>query len=309
MILLGGIRSETSLAMVRQEAEELGLPHVLFDQRLAGEAEMRMELAAGEIAGCLKIGGRCHPLDGFSGIYLRLMDDQLLPELDGEPPAAPRRQRMRALHDAVARWSEICPARVVNRLAATMTNGSKPYQSQLIRAHGFAVPETLITNEPDRVLEFRARHGRVIFKSMSGIRSIVRTLDDGDLARLGRVRWCPTQFQELVGGTNVRVHVIGAALFATAITTDAIDYRYARQQVGEPARLASMDLEDALAERCVALAGALGLAFAGIDLKITPEGAVYCFEVNPMPAFSYYQDHTGQPIARQVALYLAGMVS
>ena len=28
------------------------------------------------------------------------------------------------------------------------SNGSKPYQTQLIRAHGFAVPETLITNDP-----------------------------------------------------------------------------------------------------------------------------------------------------------------
>jgi glutathione synthase/RimK-type ligase-like ATP-grasp enzyme len=50
----------------------------------------------------------------------------------------------------------------------------------------------------------------------------------------------------------------------------------------------------------------LGLAFAGIDLKITPEKHVYCFEVNPSPAFSYYQSNTGQPIADAVAAYLDG---
>jgi hypothetical protein len=41
-------------------------------------------------------------------------------------------------------------------------------------------------------------------------------------------------------------------------------------------------------------------------LKITPDNQVYCFEVNPSPAFSYYEEHTQQPIAYAVARYLAG---
>jgi hypothetical protein len=35
------------------------------------------------------------------------------------------------------------------------------------------------------------------------------------------------------------------------------------------------------------------------------DGRVICFEVNPSPAFSYYERHTGQPIARELALWLA----
>jgi len=53
------------------------------------------------------------------------------------------------------------------------------------------------------------------------------------------------------------------------------------------------------------LSAALGLDFAGIDLKLTDEGEVYCFEVNPCPAFSYYEHSTGQPIAHAIACYLA----
>jgi glutathione synthase/RimK-type ligase-like ATP-grasp enzyme len=67
-----------------------------------------------------------------------------------------------------------------------------------------------------------------------------------------------------------------------------------------------VELSDELAEMCVRLAEGLGLAFTGIDLKITPDNRVYCFEVNPSPAFSYYEANTGQPIARAVAEYLAG---
>ena len=55
----------------------------------------------------------------------------------------------------------------------------------------------------------------------------------------------------------------------------------------------------------MALARGLGLPFAGIDLKVAPDGRVVCFEVNPSPGFSYYEANTGQPIAAAVAEYLA----
>jgi hypothetical protein len=38
---------------------------------------------------------------------------------------------------------------------------------------------------------------------------------------------------------------------------------------------------------------------------VTPNGDAYCLEVNPSPAFSYYEDSTGQPIAAALAAYLA----
>ena len=35
----------------------------------------------------------------------------------------------------------------------------------------------------------------------------------------------------------------------------------------------------------------------GDKLEITPDGNVYCFEVDPSPAFSDYEESSGQPIA------------
>jgi len=48
------------------------------------------------------------------------------------------------------------------------------------------------------------------------------------------------------------------------------------------------------------------LAVAGIDLRRTPEDEWYCFEVNPSPAFSFYEEATHQPIAEAIAALLAG---
>ena len=186
------------------------------------------------------------------------------------------------------------------------SNVSKPYQAQLIRRQGFAIPETLVTNEPELVHEFVSRHGRVVYKSISGTRSIVQTLASSDLSRLEQIRWCPVQFQAYVPGTDARVHVIGDEVFATAIHSDATDYRYAAREELDTVRLAAIELADELAERCVTLARVLQLPFAGIDLRLGPDGEATCFEVNPSPAFTFYELSTGQPIARALARYLLG---
>ena len=307
MILLCGIPSETPIALVRQRLENRGAPHVMFSQRQFQQMQMCFEVADGEVSGMLAIEGRSYPLEHFTGVYTRLMDDQNLPELRAEPPGSPLRRHARQLHDTMMRWCEVAPIRVVNRVGPMGSNFSKPYQAQTIVKFGFRTPETLITNAPDLVRDFQKRHGKLIFKSMSGVRSIVQTMNDADLARLDRIRWCPVQFQQYVEGRNVRVHTIAGSVFATGITTGATDYRYATKQVGDAAELEPIELPEELAAQCLRLADALDLPFAGIDLKITPEGEVYCLEVNPSPAYSYYESHTGQPISEAVARYLSGL--
>ena len=292
MILLSGIPSETPLQLVRDQLDKMNEPYVVFHQRHFDRMDMSFEVADGVIYGELRIDEDVYPLEEFTGVYTRIMDDLNLPELKDEPSGSRRRNWCRSLHDTLLRWQEITPARVVNRSEPMGSNFSKPYQAQLIREHGFLTPETLVTSVPDQVREFLATHGKIIYKSTSGTRSIVQTVSGSDLDRLDQIRWCPVQFQSYVEGKNMRVHTIGGEVFPTAINSDATDYRYARRQVGDHAELEAGTLSDTVSENCLKLAAALQLDFAGIDLKITPAGEVYCFEVNPSPAYSYYELNT-----------------
>ena len=103
----------------------------------------------------------------------------------------------------------------------------------------------------------------------------------------------------------MRVHVVDDEVFATAVRSKSTDYRYASRE-SDQAKLRAFTLDDGLERRCIDLSKSLGLAVSGIDLMITPENEVYCFEVNPSPAFSYYESQTNQPIARAIARYLTG---
>jgi glutathione synthase/RimK-type ligase-like ATP-grasp enzyme len=307
MILLCGIPSEPPLARVRRRIEEAGSECVVLNQREVADADLEICVVAGRVTGRLTVRGQAYALEHVDGVYLRLMDDRFLPEVRKEPAGSPVRAHSRRVHEMLLAWTEIAPARVVNRPSAMGSNASKPYQAQLIRDSGFDVPETLITNDPDLVAEFRQRWGRLIYKSMSGVRSIIRVLDDDAAAELDRIRWCPVQFQRYVEGTDVRVHTVGTEVFATSISSDAPDYRYAERDTGRAATLEPLDLPNDVAERCTALAADLGLAVSGIDLRRTPSGRYVCFEVNPCPVFSYFESATGQEISAAIAAFLTGV--
>ena len=254
----------------------------------------------GRLCGEVKTSDATWPLASIAGLYLRPADERRL-----HLAAQQTLQSRQAWAQTWIEIAEIADFRVVNRVSAMASNGSKPLQSQCLAAVGFAIPPMLMTNLPQAVLDFEATQGALVYKSASGIRSIVSEFDAAAHARLDQVRHTPTLFQKRLQGTNLRVHVIGSEIFATEVDSDGVDYRYAAQQGGmttlRPTRL-PLDLEGL----CRAAAEALGLAFAGLDLMLADDGLVYCFEANPSPGYSYFESATGQPIAAALARHLCG---
>ena len=310
MILIAGIADESPVAMAIEAAEARGIDHVVFDQRDHGKADAAVTIDAHAGVGLrLSLPDGEVDLNRLTGAYVRMMDDRYLPGLADLEQRDPRRSRSARLHQLLHDWCNLAPVRIANRPVAMMSNTSKTYQAAVIRRCGFATPDTLVTNDPGLVEAFvadcAAQGDEVIYKSVSGARSIVQTFTPADRERLHRIRWCPTQFQRRVAGTDMRVHVVGTRCFAARIESAATDYRYASRQTGEEAEVHAAELAADVAERCVRLAATLDLPFAGIDLRRTPGGEWVCFEVNPSPAYSYYQSRTGTDIAQALVDWLA----
>src|SRR5208337_973771 len=99
-----------------------------------------------------------------------------------------------------------------------------------------------------------------------------------------------------------RAHVVGNDVCTCEILCEADDYRYpGDREVDYKAYQLPADLED----RCRRMSAAMRLPVSGIDLRRTPDGEWVCFEVNPSPGFSPFEEATGQPIARLIARLLA----
>jgi glutathione synthase/RimK-type ligase-like ATP-grasp enzyme len=286
VIVVWGSLDDAPVAYVLDALDDGSTQLAFLDDTAPGVPSYDIELGP-TLRGWVELEGRKVALDDIDAMYLR--------------PGPVASAAGRTASSVLLAVAESLPGTVVNRPSAGWSNHSKPYQSTLLATHGLRVPDTLCTSDPAAARTFLARHGRIVFKSISGVRSIVAAVDDDadGAARLDTIGHGPVQLQQWIDGTDVRVHVVGDALFATEITSEATDYRY-----GEDAVFAASDVPAALGERLVSVAHGMGLLLAGIDLRRTAAGEWHCFEVNPSPGFTYYEDHTGQPIASAVAALL-----
>jgi ribosomal protein S6-L-glutamate ligase RimK-like protein len=301
LVLLWGVESDPPVAEVHQQLSLAGVPTTLLDQRRVLETEVDI-VVGNKVEGFVRIGVESINLAEVTSVYVRPYESVRLAKIAAAGPESAAWRHAARVDDILDSWLELTSALVVNRCSTMCANGSKPYQLEQIRSLGWKVPETLITTDPEAAREFWRCHGEVVYKSVSGIRSRVSRLRPDHADRFSDLASCPTQFQQYISGADYRVHVVGNEVFACEVQCTADDYRYPGD---EPLEIQACSLTPDLQERCRILAAAMNLPVAGIDLRRTPQGEWFCFEVNPSPAFTYYEHSAGQPIAQAVARLLA----
>jgi glutathione synthase/RimK-type ligase-like ATP-grasp enzyme len=290
MILVWGSQNDSPVARVLEALEARGAEIYHVAESALANLQYDIVFSASSPSGWIESGGRRVAVNQFRGIYLR----------PGEHVAGNTQNAAMVLLALAASLRSV----VVNRPAAGRSNTSKPYQIGLIARAGFQVPDTLVTTDPTAARAFLRQHGRLVYKSLSGIRSIVATLDASEEGRLDNVRNGPVQLQAYVRGLDVRVHIVGDQWFACSVESAATDYRYAGA-TGTTAELSAFDLPEEVGRQLVEMVRGLNLLLAGVDLRRTPDGSWVCFEVNPSPGFPWYEETTGHQIAEAIANLLA----
>ena len=302
MILLWGIIGDEPLDMVRRALDGRRSRYTFLDQQRIETVSLELEVGSA-ISGHLAIGDSIVSLEHVRAAYLRPYDSRRMRAVERAAATSPLPLHALSIEDTLLSWADITPSLVLNRPSAMASNNSKPYQGRLVHAAGFRIPDTLVTTDVEAVLEFWQEHEDIIYKSVSGVRSIVSRLKESDRSRLSDVATCPTQFQRYIPGNDWRVHVVGGEIFACEIISEAVDYRYAGPS-GATVDIRAGELPSEVSERCFRVADMLRLPLCGIDLRRTPDGDWYCFEANPSPGFSFYEAATGQPIADAIARFL-----
>lgn len=302
MILLWGPANDAPLNSVRAALARLATPVLVFDQEKGLEAKIDLTVD-GELHGTLKVAGWEVALADIGAVYMRPQGTRRVTSVGVAGRENSSGSGALLFESTLACWTELTTALVVSRFSAMGSNGSKPLQSSLIRDGGFDVPETLVTTDRDAALAFWKRHGQVIYKSVSGVRSIIARLSVDHLERLDDIANCPTQFQEYVDGIDVRVHVIGDEVFGCEIESSSDDYRYTKPG-DSSVRLRSYAVPPRLAGMCLAVTTSLDLVVAGIDFRLRRDGRWCCFEVNSSPAFTFFETGGRQEMADSLARLL-----
>ncbi|GAB3205722.1 hypothetical protein ACFXO9_25615 [Nocardia tengchongensis] len=200
-------------------------------------------------------------------------------------------------------WS--IPALWVNDPGADRTAGRKIVQLETAARAGFAIPETLITNDPDEARAFiESRPGPVVYKRTGtgrGAFTETRLFTPADFDKLSTIRNSPTIFQDYIHAeSDLRIVWVDGIEWVVRIDSQSgvgrVDSRLDTSVAFTADRLPA-----SVSKSLTTLMGALGLAFGVLDLRVGLDGEFYFLEVNPQGQFAYLEIKTGLPIFRSLA--------
>lgn len=190
---------------------------------------------------------------------------------------------------------------VINPLGgAYIDHDTKAQLYMKLGAQGFPVPNTLMTNDPQKALAFIERVGEVVAKPAVGI-GATRKLNEWDLKRLDELQVSPVLLQEYIAGPTVRVHIVAdAVVLALRVISEAgyVDSRSA------PKHFEWMRLPPGEAQRLVRANRALGLHFAAWDVLESKDGRYVYLDCNPGPFILWIGPEYTRAVLQALARYM-----
>lgn len=185
----------------------------------------------------------------------------------------------------------------VNSLDSVITHRYKPFQLQIMKKNGIKIPETIITNDPEQVIELcNGGEENFIYKPIRGwANTAILKKTDMTKERLASLQYSPITLQQCIKGQDIRVYVIGDEVFPVGIDSSDIDSRATRDN-----KHFQVEIPTEIAQMCIKIKNLLGFAYTAIDMKRTEEGEYIVFEANATPIFVNDENDCGYPIGDKI---------
>ena len=193
--------------------------------------------------------------------------------------------RALAWHTAVTGWLASHPEVFILNRGNLNQVTNKPLVLKLAQDCGLQIPQTLITNDRERLANFASGEGSVV-KPINGggyCEPLVEVLERTPV-KDGRVA-APAIVQQRLVPPEVRIYAVGKKYFSFNVVSPELDYRTTQNCRVEFNDTSPSELTDPLG----ALLAKLNLDFAAADFKTCPEkGHLLFLEVNTGPMFSVF---------------------
>lgn len=256
----------------------------------------------------LSIAGRDHDLDTVGAAWWRRPQQ---PRVSSE--IAHETHRLFALNEAAEALAGLWHALDVfwvNDPALDHVAHRKIAQLRVAQRCGFRLPDTLISNDPDKVRRFVDGHGyrSIAYKAFSALEEEwreTRVLRTEEIALLDNVRYAPVIFQEYIEAVyDLRITLVGDDVFAAAIHSQETSYPVDFRMDIANAEIKPVELPCQIEDKLQSLRRALGLQYGAVDMRLRPDNEYVFLEINPAGQWLFVEEATGQPIAAALARLL-----
>lgn len=202
-------------------------------------------------------------------------------------------------------------ARWMNDPTRDESAARKAHQLRAAHEVGLAIPRTLISNDLQEALAFveGCGSGQAVYRAFSPIAlgwSEPHVLSSRNTGRLGPLCEAPVIFQEYVAAVMaLRVTIVGQRVFATSMHLEDSPGPAGSRRNSTSAPLAATHLPLVVEEHLLRLMAYLGLVYAVVDLRLTPNAQYVFWEIDPAGQWLLMEEQSGQPITQAVAAQLA----
>jgi hypothetical protein len=192
----------------------------------------------------------------------------------------------------------------VSHPVATRLAENKLVQLRAAARAGLRIPATLVSQDPERIRSFCARHPGAIIKPVTTSREVglarTATVSQELLGQDDVLALTPAIYQECIQGErHLRISVFGGRCDAALIEARELDWRF---DLNVPFRPYPLDRH--LEQRLCATLRELGLVMGIFDVKLTDEGEPVFLEVNSQGQFLFIEGLCGIPLADRFAAFL-----
>ena len=258
--------------------------------------------------GSIESDGRSVPFGEIGSVWYRASHARGLPtSLAAEEREFAKREAESVLDalPAITDW------RWINDPRRHREAGWKPAQLSVARRLGFAIPQTVISNDPAKVRDFWQRcGGEIIYKPLAqsmvlepGKAIFTGVVTDKEMASLNLIKHTPGIFQELVPKAyEVRVTTIAGKNFAVKLMSQekkhtSLDWRVAPYDLKHEPVILPPDVHDKIS----AFMAEFKINYGCLDFIVTPGGHYVFLECNPRGQYLWIEYLTGLPITEAIA--------
>lgn len=191
---------------------------------------------------------------------------------------------------------------------------NKALQLKIAKKIGFNIPQTIITNEKEKIKEFYTTNNQdIIIKPLAHTRinynndvafiftnsvsqKIIDSIDEFDIN--------PCIFQENVKKDyEIRVTVIDNKVFASSVYSQSNE-NTKNDWRKEKLEFNSVDIPKDVSDKCIYLLQELNINFGAIDIIKTPKGEYVFLEINPNGQWAWIEMQTGQKMSDEIIKFL-----
>ena len=321
VLLLSHTQDYYNIDLVAQALEKLNYQPIRWNTDDFPEHMQITEAISQEAqGGTICIGKENMRQEQIAALWIRkVAGPRQSPELDPRFAVGAARESSEVVNQFIRYLSHTRPT--IDNMDKVLAASDKYYQLRVARLAGLELPDTIITNEPQQVIDFYEKHkGDVVTKMLTplstGMQATGFFVYTSKLAPdykddLEGLQFSPMVFQNNIHKAyELRIAYVNGHCFAGKIDASGsqkgqTDWRQSEKtgNVWQP-----YEVPTELCQKLKVLMQHLGLAFGAIDVIKDTNGRYVFLEVNPAGEWGMLQKFLDLPIAEQIAQTLHEMI-